>query len=172
MRTRLIITDSNIFIDLLDIGLLAEFFRLDLEIHTTSMVIRELFPEQRKPLTQYHASGKLIIDSISGQEIKEIYTLSYPKSLSITDKSVLYIASKIKAIILTGDKAMRNHAKRENLEYHGILWLFDQLVASKILSGSVAGRKINLLVSMNIVYRNNEVLMAEIHKRIKKWRNG
>lgn len=169
MRTRLIITDTNIFIDLHDIDLLNEFFQLDVEIHTTSTVIHELFPEQQKVLNTYGNTGKLQIHIISGPEVIEIQSYPYPKSLSFIDKSVIYVGEKINAYILTGDKSMRNYAKKENLECHGILWLFDQLVDAEILSGSFAAVKLKLLVSLNNFYGTNEVLMKAIQRRIDEW---
>ncbi len=39
---RIIITDTNIFVDILSINALSEFFELDYEITTTIFVIREI----------------------------------------------------------------------------------------------------------------------------------
>ena len=42
MRQRIVISDTNIFIDLVDAGLIDAFFALPFEIHTTTYIIEEL----------------------------------------------------------------------------------------------------------------------------------
>ena len=42
MKIKIAVTDACIFIDLYDLGLVASFFNLEIEIHTTSSVYSEL----------------------------------------------------------------------------------------------------------------------------------
>lgn len=44
MKVKIAVTDANIFIDLYDLGFTNSFFNLELEIHTTSAVLYELYP--------------------------------------------------------------------------------------------------------------------------------
>lgn len=44
----IVITDTNIFIDLYKLNLLDTFFRLPIEIHTTDFVIHELTSKDQK----------------------------------------------------------------------------------------------------------------------------
>ena len=48
MKLKVAVTDANIFIDLYDLSLKESFFNLELEIHTTSAVLFELYPEREK----------------------------------------------------------------------------------------------------------------------------
>ena len=54
------VSDTNIFIDLIEIGLLDEFFALPWETHTTDMIIHELkVIEQKKRVKDYQTRGIL-----------------------------------------------------------------------------------------------------------------
>lgn len=93
----------------------------------------------------------------------------HPKSLSEADKSVLHIANKINACVLSSDKTLRHCAKNRKIEYHGMIWIFDKLVETTILSPKEAKHKLNQLISINFLFRNNKNLVAEIEKRLKLW---
>jgi len=170
MEIRIAVTDACIFIDLYDLGLVASFFNLEIEIHTTSAVYFELYPEQQQVLKAYQSVNKLIIHNLQEQDFIEIYTEEYPKSLSETDKSVLYIANKINACVLSSDKTLRNCAKNKGIEYHGMIWIFDKLVEKSVLSTKEAAIKLKQLVDENYIFRNNQKLVAEIDKRLKIWK--
>ena len=123
MKVKIAVTDACIFIDLYDLGLVASFFNLEIEIHTTSAVCFELYPEQQQVLKAYQSVDRLIVHNLHEQDFIEIYSEKYPKSLSETDKSVLQIANKLNACVLSSDKTLRNCAKNKDIEYHGMLWL-------------------------------------------------
>lgn len=88
---------------------------------------------------------------------------------SEADKSVLYIASKINACVLSSDKVIRNYAKNQGIEYHGMIWIFDVFVEKTILTPREAVSKMKQLVDSNFLFRNNKKLDEEIEKRLKKW---
>ncbi len=44
---KIAVTDACIFIDLIELDLISDFFQLDLPLHTTVEVINELFQEQK-----------------------------------------------------------------------------------------------------------------------------
>lgn len=171
MEVKIAVTDANIFIDLYDLGLTRSFFNLEFEIHTTSAVLFELYSEQQEILQAYQSVGKLIIHNLKEQDFIEIYNDSYPRSLSEADKSVLHIANKINACVLSSDKTLRNCAKNKEIEYHGMIWIFDKLVEAHILSKGDASLKLKQLVAINFTFRNNQQLVNEIDKRLKRWGN-
>lgn len=125
MEIKIALTDACIFIDLYDLGLVASFFNIEIEIHTTSSVYFELYPEQQQVLKAYQSVDRLIVHNLQEQDFIEIYSEEYPKSLSETDKSVLHIANKINASVLSSDKTLRKFAKYKGIEYHGMIWIFD-----------------------------------------------
>lgn len=170
MKLKIAVTDANIFIDLYDLGLTNSFFNLDLEIHTTSAVLYELYSEQQQILKAYQSVGRLKIHNLQEKDFIEIYNEHYPKSLSEADKSVLHVANKINACVLSSDKTLRNCAKNKDIEYHGMIWIFDKLVETSTLTAKEAKNKLNQLVNANFLFRNNQKLVEEIEKRLKLWK--
>lgn len=169
MLIKIAVTDACIFIDLYDLGLVNSFFDLQLEVHTTSTVYFELYEEQQQVLKAYQSVERLIIHNLKEEDFLQIYSEPYPKSLSETDKSVLYIANKLNACVLSSDKTVRNCAKNREIEYHGMIWVFDKLVEDEILSKKPAAAKLRQLVATNFIFQNNKPLVAEIQKRLKLW---
>ena len=166
---KIAVTDANIFIDLMELRILAEFFQLELEIHTTLEVINELYPEQQEILKAYASVSKLTIHNLTEKQLVEIKNISFPKSLSHQDKSVIYLAAALNAILLSSDKPVRNYAGREAIEYHGMFWIFDQLIKEELLSSSTAIYKLRQMMQSNLIYQNNVKLWKEAEKRIIKW---
>ena len=170
MKIKIVVTDACIFIDLHDLGLTNSFFNLDLEIHTTYAVLFELYPEQQQILSAYQSVDRLIVHNLQEQDFIEIYLGKYPKSLSKTDKSVLHIANKINACVLSSDKTLRNCAKNKGIEYHGMIWIFDKLVEMSALTKKEAANKLKQLVATNFAFQNNQLLIEEIEKRLQLWK--
>lgn len=170
MKLKIAVTDACIFIDLYDLGLVAAFFNLEIEIHTTTSVYFELYPEQQQVLKAYQTVEKLLVHNLKEQDFIEIYSEEYPKSLWETDKSVLHIANKLNACVLSSDKVLRNCAKNKDIEYHGMIWIFDRLVEASLLTPNEAANKLKQIVATNFVFRNNQPLVAEIEKRLKIWK--
>ena len=170
MKVKIAVTDANIFIDLYDLGLTKSFFNLELEIHTTSAVLFELYAEQQEILQAYQSVGRLEVHNLQEQDFIEIYNENYPKSLSEADKSVLHVANKINACVLSSDKTLRNCAKNKEIEYHGMIWIFDKFVETVTLTPKEAKTKLNQLVASNFLFRNNQKLVEEIEKRLKIWK--
>lgn len=170
MKVKIAVTDANIFIDLYDLGLTKSFFNLELEVHTTSAVLYELYSEQQEILQAYQSVERLSVHNLQEKDFIEIYNENYPKSLSEADKSVLHIANKINACVLSSDKILRNCAKNKEIEYHGMIWIFDKFVETATLSPKEAKAKLNQLVASNFIFRNNQKLVEEIEKRLKLWK--
>lgn len=169
MKTKVAVTDACIFIDVFDLGLAALFFNLEIEIHTTSAVYFELYPEQQQVLDAYRSVGRLFVHNLKELDFLEIHSDSYPKSLSETDKSVLHIANKLNACVLSSDRAVRNWAKNKEIECHGMIWVFDQLVGTEMLSKKDATAKLKQLITTNFIFQNNKPLADEIQKRLRGW---
>ncbi len=170
MKVKIAVTDANIFIDLYDLGLTQSFFNLELEVHTTSTVLFELYSEQQAILQAYQSVDRLSIHNLQEQDFIEIHNENYPKSLSEADKSVLHIANKINACVLSSDKTLRNYAKNKEIEYHGMIWIFDKFVETATLTPKEAKSKLKQLVDSNFMFLNNQKLVEEIEKRLKLWK--
>ncbi|WP_290798245.1 PIN domain-containing protein [Flavihumibacter sp. UBA7668] len=172
MKLIIAVTDACIFIDLYDLGLVNSFFQLDLEIHTTISVYFELYAEQQQILKAYQTVDRLTVHNLQEEDFLQIQSESYPKSLSETDKSVLHVANKLNACVLSSDKTVRNCAKNKDIEFHGMIWIFDKLVEAAILTKKQAAQKLEELVATNFIFQNNKTLVAEIEKRLKIWKQN
>jgi len=167
---KIVVTDACIFIDVINLNLTAKFFGLELDIHTTAEVVNELFLAQQQILEGYKTSNKLTVHILTGDEQLALMSGSYPKALTSEDRSVVFIAQKLgDATVLSSDKPLRNYAKKIAIEYHGMLWIVDQLIAQGTLSKSEAISKLAEWVESNLIYKNNSEIKFEIAKRIKIW---
>ncbi len=97
MKELYLVSDTNIFIDLIETDLLDELFKLPWEIHTTDFVLGELKDaEQKKELETYVSKKVLKVKRYKGDEAMELgifkLELSRESNLSITDCSVLQLA--------------------------------------------------------------------------------
>ena len=168
---KIVVNDTNIFIDLYEVGLLDEFFSLPWEIHTTDLVILELQREgQHETIAQYATDMRLVIPVFEAKELMEIASMyqQYMNStnLSLTDCSVWYYAKMNKYILLTGDRKLRTCSINDGIEVHGVIYVFDILLELDIISRQVAVEKLQLLFSMN-----PRLPKEEIDKRINKWKS-
>jgi predicted nucleic acid-binding protein len=166
---KLAVTDACIFIDIYELDLTIGLFSLPIEIHTTSDIFRELYPEQQKQLLTFQEEKKFHIHHLSANDRQIIFEAQYPKGLSDNDKTVIHLAHQIDAMVLSSDKAVRHLAKKQSIEYHGMLWVLDQLIASNIISKSVASQKLKQLINKNTFYKSNVELLLEMDKRLKIW---
>lgn len=166
---KIVVNDTNVFIDLHDVGLLEQFFLLPWEVHTTDFVMLELLKEgQKDAVVAYESNGCLHVATFEFQEVIKINAIHNKiidkTNLSLTDCSVWYYAKKNSYTLLTGDRKLRNSALNEGVEVRGIIYVFDELVSNGILLASLAAEKLVLLKSIN-----PRLPDSEIEKRLKMW---
>lgn len=163
---KLIVTDTNVFFDLMSIEVLPDFFELDYEICTTDFVVNEIIRiDQLEQIQNFIRSKKLRVYVLSSDEIEEVINLKTKRNLRrITDKSVLWKALKLKCRLLTGDKNLRSEAKEQGLEVNGSLWVIRTLIETKIISPAVGAELLEKLKKVN-----DSLPKDEIDKLIKKY---
>lgn len=167
---KIVVTDACIFIDLLELGISSNFFQLELEVHTTYEVWDELFEEQQETLKAYHLVGKLTIHVLEQQDFVELAKLNFPRALSPPDQTVLFMAEKLDAILLSSDGKVRKYAKKRSVDTHGLFWIIDELVAKELLTKPEACSMLYQLFKDNLMYKNNNKLWKEAETRIKLWK--
>lgn len=168
---KIVVNDTNVFIDLLDVGLLEQFFMLPWEVHTTDFVMQELSKEgQKGAVAAYECKGSLHIATFEFEDVVKIdaiqKTITDKTNLSITDCSVWYYAKQNNYTLLTGDRKLRNSALNEGVEVRGIIYVFDELVINGIIPANLAAERLSLLKSINPRLPDNE-----IEKRLILWTN-
>jgi len=166
---KLAISDACIFIDVYHLELTAHFFELETDIHTSYDVFNELYAHQKEQLTPYLNSGRLTLHNLDSKDRLVMYSENYPRSFSDNDKTVLYVANKIDAMVLSSDKIVRSYAKQKAIGYHGMLWIFDQLVEALMIEPKEAAEKLQHLISTNFLYRYNKDLVKELNTHLNRW---
>ena len=167
---KIVVNDTNVFIDLYEVGLLEEFFSLPWEVHTTDFVMLELQREgQHETVARYRADKRLVVPVLEPKELMEIGDIFQQNmnrtNLSFTDCSVWYYAKVNKYILLTGDRKLRTVSVFDGVEVHGVIYVFDRLVELDVISRQVAVEKLQRLYSIN-----PRLPKEEIDKRINLWK--
>lgn len=114
---KILVNDTNIFIDLHSVGLLEEMCRLPYEIHTVDLVVAEIADaDQRRIFDELVARGEISVDGFTADEVIEIVEehSSVSGNLSIPDCSVCYFARKHNVPMLTGDRRLRRYAEEQS----------------------------------------------------------
>lgn len=167
---KIIVNDTNIFIDLYSVGLLEDVCNLPYEIHTVDFVAAEIVEDgQRRVFEQLVFVGKIRVNSFSADEVLEIVAehSGVSGNLSIPDCSVCYYARKYQVPMLTGDRRLRKYAESQEIEVHGILFLFDEMVRYGVVSPYIAAAKLEELMQLN-----SRLPKTEISQRISHWRGN
>jgi rRNA-processing protein FCF1 len=149
---KLVVTDTNVFIDLLDCKLVRELFELPFEIHTTEFVLYELFESQFAVLGPFIETGHLRVKKFDELEMKAIHqfqVMSKGVQKRIADRSVLYLADSLGAVLLGGDSDLRKEAEKRQVEVHGSIWLFEQFYLEKIQSAERMINNLEKLIQVN-----------------------
>lgn len=164
---KLIVTDTNVFFDMMSIEVLPDFFGLDFEICTTDFVVNEIFRiDQAEQIQNFIRSKQLTVYKLTSDEIEEVVNLKTKRNLRrITDKSVLWKALQLKCRLVTGDKNLRSEAEEQGLEVNGSLWVIKTLVETKIIVPNFAAELLEKLKTVN-----DSLPKEEIDKLIKKYK--
>jgi len=79
---KLIVTDTNVFFDMMSIEVLPDFFGLDYEICTTNFVVNEIIRiDQAEQIQNFIRSKQLIVYKLSSDEIEEVVNLKTKRTL-------------------------------------------------------------------------------------------
>jgi len=166
---KIIIHDANVLIDLVTCDLLEPWCKLNFRMMTTSLVWHEVNRKGQKPrLRRVVERGDFSVEPVGAESLAEVVTLQMdlPAGLSLEDASVLFLASREGAILLTGDGALRWCASERGIAVHEMLWVLDLLVARKVMAAGVVADRLERLQKMGLSRLPGE----ECTQRIRKWR--
>ena len=166
----IVVSDTNILIDLIKSGLLEQFLSLPFEVHTTDMVIFEVTdPDQKAKVTTVIKQGYLKVKTFTSKEMLKLYAFVNSKrqksNLSPADFSVWAYAADNNYPLLTGDGNLRKLAIADGVEVHGTLYIFDKMVEHMILTPVAAADSLELLNQIN-----HRLPKSEVDLRLKRWR--
>ncbi len=156
-----LITDTNIWIDLKNGGILHEVFLLPFLYRTPDFAISELIDPAWDLLNEL---GLEAIE-LSPDQVSELLNLSQTyRSLSILDLSAFIISKELKLILITGDSHLTKLALRHHVEVHGVLWLLDEMVQRRIVDQKQAARALR-----RIIDKGARLPAAECKQRLDEW---
>lgn len=165
----IVVSDTNIFLDLFDADLIDLFFQLPIRVHTIDFVIDEIKrPDQHLIIEQLIANGKIVVNSYPSEEILSLYIFNSEcgGNLSLTDSTVIYYAQSLENCrLLTGDRQLRIRAEQKGIIVSGILYVFDQLVEYCLLRPIEASQKLEELFRIN-----SRLPRGEVESRIVTWK--
>lgn len=166
---KIVVNDTNIFIDLYSIGMLEQFFELPISVHTVDFIISELKDKaQFAAINKYMNNRKLYVYSFTSAEVMDIYDMQSKAggNVSSADCAVWYYAKKNSYTLLTGDGQLRKKAIESEVTVMGIISVFDMLIEYNIISPQFAITKMGELMKLNA-----RLPKKIIEDRIEEWDN-
>ena len=138
------ISDSNIWIDFRNAGLLEQMFRLPFSLCCTDFVLHELNDFPKEDLI----GNGLIVEKMDDKSVARLYDLrTSHNNSSLADVSCYLLAHQTSRPLLTGDGRLRKQALRDGIQVHGGLWLLDKMVEHSILKAHDAANALQLMLS-------------------------
>lgn len=156
-----LVTDTSLWIDLENGGILAAIFLLPYRFVVPDFAIPELVHPAWDTL---HAMGLEALE-LSPAQVAELQQLREShRNLSIIDLAAFLLARHLPAALLTGDGHLTKQARAHGLPVHGVLWLLDQMVDFQALAPGQAAAALSLMLAQNA-----RLPTAECISRLSKW---
>ena len=146
---KLVVTDTNVFIDLMDVDALAAFFALGFEVHTTDFVINELSADQQALLLPFRGIGQLVVARFTDEQVSAFEVMPTKVSIQFTDRSVIFLATELRGMILSGDGNLWKECKARKLEVHGTIWLVEELWSKRLIPAVSCIERLESLKKLN-----------------------
>ena len=168
---KIIVEDTNIIIDLFNTGLLQFCKKMDIEFHTTDLVIKEIkMPEQRNTVKGLVINKELNMDVFTIDEMLQLANLKEEcrgkNNLTTADCSVVLLAERLGCRLLTADQKLVHFAQSRGLETSGFLWLTDKMVEKGIVSPKDMVEYLNRYLETN-----KRAPEKEVNERIAQYNN-
>lgn len=164
MPTKILVSDTNIWIDLHHSNLLEKVFQLPHQFVTTDFVWREL----RNPPGHHLKDLGLAVEALSGNETMELFDLRQTlNNSSLADVSCYFVARDRGWTLLTNDKALRKSGRRASLDVRGVLWILDELEQHQVMSPN------DLFTALTaMLIAGARLPEDECNQRLARWREG
>jgi hypothetical protein len=162
---QILVSDTSVIIDLERAKLLEKVFEGPMNFVMPDLLFEREFPSDGQRLLDLG----LTVLSLDGKELAFAQiTHQTVQALSLPDCFALALSTRQHHILLTGDKALRAFAEAQQIECHGVLWLFDQLHATGSLPNALLASGLQELA----VHPRCRLPKNEIAKRLVRWQKA
>jgi hypothetical protein len=156
-----LVTDTNIWIDLENGGILVEVFQLPYQFLIPEFAI----PEFIRPKWETLEVLGLSAHELPPEQVVELSHLrQVHKNLSIIDLAAYLLAKMLEATLLTGDWRLNELANASGLSVHGVLWLLDEMVRFKTLMPGQAATALKRMLELGA-----RLPAEECSNRLSRW---
>ena len=156
------IIDASILLDFIEGGIFDTLFSLPFDFSTSDIVADEI--SRSYSPSELHALGLKIL-GLEAEQILMIETLQIEHiELSPNDLSVYILARQYRSLLISGDGPLRELADSHKVEYHGTLWLLEELIEKDLLSQKDAARALRTMLD-----NKRWLPRADSERLIKKW---
>ena len=165
----IVVSDTNVFIDLISIGLQEQFFQLPLEVHTTDMVVFEIKRSGQSDIIKDLIERCCIkVKTHTPEEMQPFFLAEHKRyNLSPADFSVLTYSKNNNYVLLTGDGNLRKVAISEGVNVHGTIYIIAEMVEHHILTELQGAQKLEMLLNIN-----QRLPKSIINRLIERWRGS
>ena len=163
---KVLVSDTSVLIDL-DRGSLVEpAFRLPFEFTVPDLLYeRELKPHGGEDFIRLG----LRVEELDGNAVA--LALGYRRkrrSLSLPDSFALALAKTSAWTLLSGDRGLRELAKQEDVDCHGVLWLLDRMFEHHVIDRSALCAGLDKIAA----HPRCRLPRSEIRKRLLSYSNA
>ena len=156
-----LVTDTNIWIDLENGKILADVFRLPYQFFTTDFAVEEFI---HPGWAQLHDLG-LKTHGLEPKYVLELVRLrQIHRQLSAIDLAALLLARALDASLVTGDRRLNELAKAQGVPVHGVLWILDEMVIHHVLTENQAA-----IALREMLDKGARLPDGECQKRFDRW---
>jgi len=156
-----LVTDTNIWIDLENGKILANVFQLPYQFFTTDFAVEEFVHPGWAALQDLG----LQIHGLEPEYVLELVQLRQAhRQLSIIDLAAFLLARALEASLVTGDRRLNEFAKAQGLPVHGVLWILDEMVIYNVLTANQAANALRKMLDQGARLPDGECQM-----RFDRW---
>jgi len=156
-----LVTDTNIWIDLENGKILADVFRLPYQFFTTDFAVEEFIDPKWATLQDLG----LQTHELEPEYMPELVQLrQIHHQLSVIDLAALLLARALDASLVTGDRRLNELAKVQGVPVHGVLWILDEMVILHVLTENQAA-----IALREMLDQGARLPDGECQKRFDRW---
>lgn len=156
------IIDASILLDFIEGDIFDTLFSLPFDFSTSDIVADEI--SRSYSPSELRALGLKIL-GLEAEQVLMIEALQIEHlELSPNDLSVYILACQYRSLLISGDGPLRELADSQKIEYHGTLWLLEEMIHRELIAPQDAARALRTMLA-----NKRWLPRADSERLIKKW---